>query len=212
MLVVLSIALVGRINDVLALLVYSPCGWFFFFFCLDTKEEEPRRKNQGYVSGPTAERSFFYSGFLCAKTLRCWLLVAALLFLSLCFCCYFHKDSFSQPWGNPMACKSTLGYSAKSLSKELFKSMQGVIFCSKYNKVHNWWYSLIGFRLGAIQFKGSRFGNWGFKAKRLFHIRAWWAQQLRSTVMHLIQLSKYVYWGRPNSLATCFFNRLSLNR
>ena len=60
MLVVLSIALVGRINDVLALLVYSPCGWFFFFFCLDTKEEEPRRKNQGYVSGPTAERSVLF--------------------------------------------------------------------------------------------------------------------------------------------------------
>ena len=36
-----------------------PCGWFFFFFCLDTKEEETRRKNQGYVSGATAERSFW---------------------------------------------------------------------------------------------------------------------------------------------------------
>lgn len=49
----------------------------------------------------------------------------------------FHKGSFSQPCGNPMACKSTLGYSAKSLSRELFKSMQGVIVCSKYNKVHS---------------------------------------------------------------------------
>ena len=102
----------------------------------------------------------------------------------------FHKGSFSQPCGNPMACKSTLGYSAKSLSREFFKSMQGVIVCSKYNKVHSWWYNLIGFWLGVIQLRGSLFGNWGFKAKRLFHIRAWWAQQLRSTVMHLIQLSK----------------------
>ena len=32
---------------------------FFFFFCLDTKEEETRRKNQGYVSGPTPERPFW---------------------------------------------------------------------------------------------------------------------------------------------------------
>ena len=53
--------------------------------------------------------------------------------------CYLHNGSFSHPWGNPMACKSTLGYSAKSLSRELFKSMQGVIVCSKYNKVHSWY-------------------------------------------------------------------------
>ena len=32
---------------------------FFFFFCLDTKEEETRRKNQGYVSGTTPERPFW---------------------------------------------------------------------------------------------------------------------------------------------------------
>ena len=125
---------------------------------------------------------------------------------------YLHKGSFSHPCGNPMACKSTLGCSVKSLSRELFKSMQGVMVCSRYNKVHSWWYNFIGFWLEVIQLWGSRFGNWGFKAKRLFQIRAWWAQQLRSTVMHLIQLSKYVYWGSPNSLATCFFNRLSLNK
>ena len=123
-----------------------------------------------------------------------------------------HNGSFSQPCGNPMACKSILGYSANNLNRELFKSMQGVIVCSKYNKVHSWWYNLMGFWLGVIHWRGSRLGNWGFKAKRLFHIRAWWAQQLRSTVIHLIQLSKYVYWGSPSSLATCFFSRLSLNR
>ena len=50
---------------------------------------------------------------------------------------YLHKGSFSHPCGNPMACKSTLEYFAKSLSRELFKSMQGLIVCSKYNKVHS---------------------------------------------------------------------------
>ena len=35
---------------------FSPCGRIYFFFCLDTKEEVTRRKNQGYVSGPTPER------------------------------------------------------------------------------------------------------------------------------------------------------------
>lgn len=48
-----------------------------------------------------------------------------------------HNGSFSQPCGNPMACKSILGYSANNLNRELFKSMQGVIVCSKYNKVHS---------------------------------------------------------------------------
>ena len=38
---------------------FSPCGRIYFFFCLDTKEEVTRRKNQGYVSGPTPERSFW---------------------------------------------------------------------------------------------------------------------------------------------------------
>ena len=70
-----------------------------------------------------------------------------------------HNGSFSQSCGNPMACKSTLGYSANNLNRELFKSMQGVIVCSKYNKVHSWWYNLIGFWLGVIQWRGRRFGN-----------------------------------------------------
>ena len=48
-----------------------------------------------------------------------------------------HNGSFSQPCGNPMACKSILGYSANNLNRELFKSMQGLIVCSKYNKVHS---------------------------------------------------------------------------
>ena len=38
---------------------FSPCGRVFLFFCLDTKEKETKRKNQGYVSGPTPERSFW---------------------------------------------------------------------------------------------------------------------------------------------------------
>ena len=38
---------------------FSPCGRIYFFFCLDTKEEVTRRKNQGYVSGPTPERPFW---------------------------------------------------------------------------------------------------------------------------------------------------------
>ena len=38
---------------------FSPCGRIYFFFCLDTKEEVTRRKNQGYVSGPTPERTFW---------------------------------------------------------------------------------------------------------------------------------------------------------
>ena len=38
---------------------FSPCGGIYFFFCLDTKEEVTRRKNQGYVSGPTPERPFW---------------------------------------------------------------------------------------------------------------------------------------------------------
>ena len=38
---------------------FSPCGRIYFFFCLDTKEEVTRRKNQGYVSGATTERSFW---------------------------------------------------------------------------------------------------------------------------------------------------------
>ena len=37
----------------------SPCGRVFLFFCLDTKEKETKRKNQGYVSGPTPERPFW---------------------------------------------------------------------------------------------------------------------------------------------------------
>ena len=39
---------------------FSPCGRIYFFFCLDTKEEVTRRKNQGYVSGPTPERPFWH--------------------------------------------------------------------------------------------------------------------------------------------------------
>ena len=39
--------------------LFSPCGRVFLFFCLDTKEKETKRKNQGYVSGPTPERSFW---------------------------------------------------------------------------------------------------------------------------------------------------------
>ena len=38
---------------------FSPCGRVFLFFCLDTKEKETKRKNQGYVSGPTPERPFW---------------------------------------------------------------------------------------------------------------------------------------------------------
>ena len=38
---------------------FSPCGRVFLFFCLDTKEKETKRKNQGYVSGATTERSFW---------------------------------------------------------------------------------------------------------------------------------------------------------
>ena len=38
---------------------FSPCGRIFLFFCLDTKEKETKRKNQGYVSGPTPERPFW---------------------------------------------------------------------------------------------------------------------------------------------------------
>ena len=38
---------------------FSPCGRIYFFFCLDTKEEVTRRKNQGYVSVATTERSFW---------------------------------------------------------------------------------------------------------------------------------------------------------
>ena len=40
--------------------LFSPCGRFFLFFCLDTKEKETKRKNQGYVSGPTPERPAFF--------------------------------------------------------------------------------------------------------------------------------------------------------
>ena len=40
--------------------LFSPCGRIFLFFCLDTKEKETKRKNQGYVSGPTPERSFWH--------------------------------------------------------------------------------------------------------------------------------------------------------
>ena len=40
--------------------LFSPCGRIYFFFCLDTKEEVTRRKNQGYVSGPTPERQFWH--------------------------------------------------------------------------------------------------------------------------------------------------------
>ena len=29
---------------------FSPCGRIYFFFCLDTKEEVTRRKNQGWTS------------------------------------------------------------------------------------------------------------------------------------------------------------------
>ena len=39
---------------------FSPCGRIYFFFCLDTKEEVTRRKNQGYVSGVTTERPFWH--------------------------------------------------------------------------------------------------------------------------------------------------------
>ena len=39
--------------------LFSPCGRIFLFFCLDTKEKETKRKNQGYVSGPTPERPFW---------------------------------------------------------------------------------------------------------------------------------------------------------
>ena len=38
---------------------FSPCGRIFLFFCLDTKEKKTKRKNQGYVSGPTPERPFW---------------------------------------------------------------------------------------------------------------------------------------------------------
>ena len=38
---------------------FSPCGRIYFFFCLDTKEKETKRKNQGYVSGSTPERPFW---------------------------------------------------------------------------------------------------------------------------------------------------------
>ena len=84
---------------------FSPCGRIFLFFCLDTKEKETKRKNQGYVSGPTPERPFWrwkmnslrcttlrqhFSAppvhshahaptprpiFFHAKALRCWLFV-----------------------------------------------------------------------------------------------------------------------------------------
>ena len=40
--------------------------------------------------------------------------------------------SSCQPLRKPMACKSILGYSANNLSRELFKSMQGVMDCSKF--------------------------------------------------------------------------------
>ena len=87
---------------------FSPCGRIYFFFCLDTKEEVTRRKNQGCVSGPTPERPFWrwkmnslrcttlrqhFSAppihsyahapttrpiFFHAKALRCWLFISAL--------------------------------------------------------------------------------------------------------------------------------------
>ena len=95
---------------------FSPCGGIYFFFCLDTKEEVTRRKNQGYVSGPTPERPFWHwkmnslrctalrqhfseppvhsyahaptprPVFFYAKALRCWLWL--LLFVS----AYFYVD------------------------------------------------------------------------------------------------------------------------
>ena len=33
-----------------AVFLFLPCGWLYFFFCLDTKEEVTRRKNQGWTS------------------------------------------------------------------------------------------------------------------------------------------------------------------
>ena len=50
---------------------------------------------------------------------------------------YCHNASSFHPAGKPIACKSILGYSVNNSNRELFKSMQGVMNCSKYNKVHN---------------------------------------------------------------------------
>ena len=113
---------------------FSPCGRIFLFFCLDTKEKETKRKNQGYVSGPTPERPFWRWKM---NSLRCTTL----------------KQHFSAPPGHSYAHAPTtrpvflftprrfavgFGFLLTCLRLLLFVSVYFYVYYVKYLSISHW--------------------------------------------------------------------------
>ena len=122
-----------------------------------------------------------------------------------------HNGSFFHSCGNPI--ERVLIFSLLSMrnKRRLEKSPFAAIDCSIYAWQHNWWYNLLGRKLPTTTHEEGKYsGIIGIVGKRLFQIRAWWAQAFRNTAMHFIQFSRYRYCGSLNSFATFFFTELSL--
>lgn len=110
----------------------------------------------------------------------------------------FHKGSFSQPCGNPMAFVSTSGYSDSKSLKLAHNSFCESMAFSQYSKQQRTEYSRLATSgLFVIYACFNVIGSWGIIGITRFHTRPWWAQQLRSALMDFIQLSRISCWGTP---------------
>jgi hypothetical protein len=83
---------------------------------------------------------------------------------------------------------------------------------TQYSKQHSSEYNRLGstadtFTQSALIFLVG--GNCGFMGYFLFHVLAWWAQQLRSAANAAIQLSRTSWLGTLKLLATVFFIEVS---
>ena len=122
-----------------------------------------------------------------------------------------HNGSFCQFIGKPMAVTSTEGYVARRLFNLVLNASPLPIESSQYATQQVMAYSLLpSMPVAFIQAPLMVAPIWGALARRRFHIREWWAQQLRRTVRLRIQLYKTSCWGRLNWRAIRFLVLMSL--
>ena len=106
----------------------------------------------------------------------------------------FHNGSFFHSCGNPMERVLMFSFFSIRTKRRLEKLPFAAIDCSKYARQHNWWYNLLGRKLPITTHEEGKYsGIIGIVGKRLFQIRAWWAQAFLNTAIHFIQFSLQSY-------------------